>query len=56
MADLRDLHVDAGPAVTDDLAEIYADDAEDRSNDLDLIILDHPTIEDVVRIAEAEPA
>ncbi|HEX9765368.1 MAG TPA: hypothetical protein VGA36_01300 [Nitriliruptorales bacterium] len=52
MASLQELQVDAGPAVSEDLADIYADNAEDLSSDLDLIILDHPSIDDVIRISE----
>jgi hypothetical protein len=51
---LKDLHVDAGPAVSEELADIYADSPEDLSNDVELIILDHPAIDDIARIAELD--
>ena len=54
MGDVTQLRVEAGPAVADELAEIYEDSGEDLSNDLDLIILDHPAVEDVIRIVEAD--
>jgi hypothetical protein len=51
---LQDLHVDAGPAVSEELADIYADSAEDLSNDVELIILDHPAIDDIARLVEID--
>lgn len=54
--DLKDLRVDAGPAVSEELADIYADSPEDLSSDVELIILDHPSIDEIARLAEVVEA